>query len=110
MSACFSETIKKIFIGFYCKKIGHTDFLQGMFRVIDVNMFIVCEFDRVCIFLIVVLLAVAAHCTIDFRGKTSLRNDLGRIRFVESGFRFTVNPDSDSLANRMVWIHGCCQK
>jgi len=29
---------------------------------------------------------------------------LGRIRFAKSGFRFIVNPDLDSLANRMVWI------
>jgi len=25
-------------------------------------------------------------------------------------FRFTVNPNLDSLANRMVWIRGCCRK
>jgi len=31
---------------------------------------------------------------------------LGRIRFAKSGFRFIVNPDLDSLANRMVWILG----
>ena len=35
---------------------------------------------------------------------------LGRIRFGESGFRFIVNPDLDSLANRMVSICRCCQK
>jgi len=28
----------------------------------------------------------------------------------ESKFRFIVNLDLDSLANRMVWIRGCCQK
>jgi len=28
----------------------------------------------------------------------------------ESRFRFIVNPDLDSLANRMVWIRGCCRK
>jgi len=33
--------------------------------------------------------------------------NLGRIRFDESGFRFTVNTDLDSLANQMVWIRGC---
>ena len=35
-----------------------------------------------------------------------LRVDLGRIRFTESGFRFIVNPDSDSLANRFVGVVG----
>ena len=35
---------------------------------------------------------------------------LGRVRFDESGFGFTVNPDLDSLANRTVWIRGCRRK
>jgi len=34
----------------------------------------------------------------------------GHIQFDESGFRFIVNPDLDSLANWMVWICGCCRK
>ena len=38
------------------------------------------------------------------------KSDWGRIRFSESGFRFIVNPDLDALANRMVWIRGCCWK
>jgi len=38
------------------------------------------------------------------------RANFGRIRFAKSGFRFIVNPDLDSLANRMVWIRGCCRK
>jgi len=33
----------------------------------------------------------------------------GRIRFAESGFKFVVNLDLDSLANRMVWIRGSCR-
>jgi len=33
----------------------------------------------------------------------------GRIRFAESGIGFVVYPDSDSLASRIVWIHGCCR-
>ena len=34
----------------------------------------------------------------------------GRIQFAESGFRFIVNLDLDSLTDRMVWIRGCCRK
>jgi len=28
----------------------------------------------------------------------------------ESGFRFKVNPDLDSLAYGMIWSRGCCRK
>jgi len=43
-----------------------------------------------------ILSAASQHCD---------GNTLAVFDLTESRFRFTVNPDSDSLANRMVWIH-----
>jgi len=34
----------------------------------------------------------------------------GVFDFTESRFSFTVNPKFDSMANRTVWIRGCCRK